>query len=408
MGSKRYLLSNGLGELIRAELPGSNRVVDPFCGAGSIVYFVAQNSDKQIIAGDLQKYAVVLANAVIGRNQKVSTEALEEKWLNIAERKVQKSALFSKAVKLETRHSKNVVSWVKNSRRLCKIKSTIGPVWAAYGGYYFSPKQALMLDYLINNLPKHSESRNLCLAAAIIAASRCAASPGHTAQPFQPTKTASKFIKVAWEMDVIKLCKNALKEIAPLHAKIKGKAIVSTAKRLVSNLEKGDLVLIDPPYSGVQYSRFYHVLETIARGRCGPVSGAGRYPSLSERPQSAFSNASQSLKALEELMLGLAKKETTVIFTFPKGECSNGLSGNTIIETAKKWFEIDKASRIHEHNVVIGKFSTLGGNNKLKLKNNRLKKSRVKSEELLLLLKPKSKSRSKKSRHGGQPLQKQI
>lgn len=391
MGSKRFMLSNGLGKLIREQLPNANRVADPFCGAGSVVYFVAQNSDRQIIAGDLQKYAVVLANAVIRRSQKADTEALEKKWLKIVEKKFQRSALFSKAIELDRRYSKKVASWVKNSRRLCRTRSTIGPVWAAYGGYYFSPKQALALDYLISNLPKSSESRNLCLAAVIIAASRCAASPGHTAQPFQPTKTASKFIKVAWEMDVVKSCKNALKEIAPLHAKVKGKAIVSNAKRLVSNLKKGDLVIVDPPYSGVQYSRFYHVLETIARGKCGHVSGTGRYPSLSERPQSAFSNASQSLKALEELMSELAKKKTTVIFTFPKGECSNGLSGNTIMEVAKKWFDIDGASRIHEHNIVTGKFSTLGGNNKLKLKNNRLKKSRIKSEELLLLLKPKPK-----------------
>ena len=322
----------------------------------------------------------------------MDAQVLEEKWVNATKKKIRKTTLFSKTVELDKRYSNNIESWVRKSRQLCKTKSTIGSVWTAYGGHYFSPKQALTFDHLINNLPEDSKARNLCLATIIIAATRCAASPGHTAQPFQPTKTASKFIKVAWERDVIESCKNALKEIAPLHAKVKGKAIVSNAKKLASTLKKGDLVIVDPPYSGVQYSRFYHVLETIARGKCGPVSGVGRYPSLSARPQSAFSNAGQSLNALEELMSELAKKKTTVIFTFPKGECSNGLSGNTIMEVAKTWFDVDKASRTHEHNIVVGKFSTLGGNNKLKLKNNRLKPSRVKSEELLLLLKPKSKA----------------
>lgn len=394
MGSKRFMLNNGLGKLIREQLPHANRAVDPFCGAGSVVYFVAQNSDKQIIAGDLQSYAVVLANAVIGRTKKIDTKTLEKTWLDTAKKKLEKSALFSHAVELDKQYSKRVEVWVRKSRELCKTRSTVGPVWVAYGGYYFSPKQALTFDYLINALPKTSESRNLCLAAIIIAAARCAASPGHTAQPFQPTKTAREFIKEAWERDVIKSCTNALKEIAPLHSKVKGKATVSGAKELISNLEKGDLVIVDPPYSGVQYSRFYHVLETIARGKCGPVSGVGRYPSLSERPQSAFSKAGESLEALEDLISELARKETTVIFAFPKGECSNGLSGDKIIEVAKKWFDIDKASRIHEHDVVVGKFSTLGGNNKLKLKGNRLKTSRVKSEELLLLLKPKAKATS--------------
>ena len=65
MGSKRFMLGNGLGELIKEQLPYANRVVDPFCGAGSVVYFAAQHSNKKIIAGDLQKYAVVLANAAM-------------------------------------------------------------------------------------------------------------------------------------------------------------------------------------------------------------------------------------------------------------------------------------------------------------------------------------------------------
>jgi hypothetical protein len=180
-----------------------------------------------------------------------------------------------------------------------------------------------------------------------------------------------------------------LKEIAPKYAKKKGKAYVSDAKKLISKLKKGDLVLVDPPYSGVQYSRFYHVLETIARGKCGKVSGIGRYPDISRRPQSKFSNVGQSLKALEDLLRALSKRKVTVIFTFPKGESSNGLSGNKIIEYGRKYFDLDKSSRTHHH-VIAGKFSTLGGNNKLN-KNKKLKQSRVNSEELVLLLKPKNK-----------------
>jgi hypothetical protein len=132
------------------------------------------------------------------------------------------------------------------------------------------------------------------------------------------------------------------------------------------------------------------VLETIARGKCGKVEGVGRYPVLSERPQSSFSNAGQSLEALDNLLKKLSEKEATVIFTFPKGDCSNGLSGKIITNTAKKYFSISKKSRTHHH-VVKGKFSTLGGNNKLKLKNDEVKTSRVTSEELILLLMPKLK-----------------
>lgn len=387
MGSKRFMLNNGLGSLLRAEVPKANRVVDPFCGAGSVIQYVAKISDKEIIAGDLQEYAVVMANAVIGRTDVIDEEYLKKVWIDKSKSSLSNSKNYNQAIQLDEKYSNDVKKWVKKSRELCVEFPRAGVVWRAYGGHYYSPKQALAIDYLRTNLPvKH---RDVCLSALIVAAARCAAAPGHTAQPFQPTETASKFIEVSWKMNIFKACESALKEVALLHAQKKGKAHVSDAKRLISKVKKGDLVIIDPPYSGVQYSRFYHVLETIARGTCGEVSGVGRYPILKERPQSKFSNAGQSIRALNELMSALAQKRATVIFTFPKGKCSNGLSGDQIIKTVEEWFEIASGSRIHAHDVIVGKFSTLGGNNK-RLKNNRLKTSRVKSEELLLLLKPRN------------------
>lgn len=390
MGSKRFMLSNGLGELLHEQLSHAKRFIDPFSGSGGVINYVAvkEGFKGEIIAGDLQKYAVVLANAVIARTQVVDVEKMKTIWLDVARKKVGASNLLDKAEVIEKKYPNEIKKRVKEARKLCETRSKVGPIWNAYGGHYYSPKQALVIDYLLASIPKQAKYKDICLAALIIAASRCANAPGHTAQPFQPTEGAGKFIVIAWRVDVFKSCETALKELAPLHAKVKGKAMVSDAKKLISRLKKGDLVFLDPPYSGVQYSRFYHVLETIARGHCGEVSGIGRYPTLSERPQSEFSNASQSLRALEDLLSGLAKKHVTVIFTFPKGQCSNGLSGEKVIEVAERYFLLDqKESRIHEH-VITGQFSTLGGNNKLN-KHNHEKRSRVKSEELVLLLRPR-------------------
>src|SRR5205807_482401 len=60
-------------------------------------------------------------------------------------------------------------------------------MWSAYGGYYLSPHQAAMFDALRSSLPKDPDERRLGLGALIVAAARCVASPGHTAQPFRPT-----------------------------------------------------------------------------------------------------------------------------------------------------------------------------------------------------------------------------
>jgi len=381
MGSKRYMLDNGLGRLIREQISHTARFVDPFVGAGSVVHFVAKNFGVPVLASDLQTYSTVLAGAIINRTKPLDSKKLCVSWVDKAHGYANKSGLFQKAARFEETMTKitirDIPPFVKSARKLCEQQSAIGPVWNAYGGHYYGPSQALAFDYLLKNVPKKEPQRLVCLAALITAASKCAAAPGHTAQPFQPTRTAGKYLIGSWRIDPFTTCKKALETICPQYAKVKGKVMVGDVFDVIGQVRGGDLVIVDPPYSGVQYSRFYHVLETIARGKCGPVEGRGRYPNIEERPQSVFSNVSQSKKAVEDLLSALSKVKAKVIFTFPKGKCSNGLSGSMIKNISKKYFNI-------EEEFVHGRFSTLGGNNQ---EDNR--KSRKNSQELLLLLKPR-------------------
>lgn len=378
MGSKRVMLQNGLGTMILEESKRAKRIVDLFCGAGAVAWYAAENTKLPVMAIDLQNYSVILAKSVLCREGFCDQDELEKSWLDVVKQKRKKSVLWEKAVSLSAFPDLRKIRFqAEKCRSLCRSESRVGPIWNAYGGYYFSPVQALTMDYLLKYLPGDEPERSACHAALITAACRCAASPGHTAQPFQPTLTARKFIVESWNKDLIEACKKALKEICEKKAIKVGNAYMADAIEEAKNLKSGDLVIVDPPYSGVQYSRFYHVLETLAIGSCGPVSGVGRYPAREERPQSGFSNSGQSKEALTNLLSNLSKAGTTVIFTFPEGECSNGLSGNIIHEEAARFFSIKKK-------IVKGKFSTLGGNNK---KNKR--RSRKDSSELILLMRPK-------------------
>jgi adenine-specific DNA methylase len=152
---------------------------------------------------------------------------------------------------------------------------------------------------------------------------------------------------------------------------------------LAKNLKPGDLAIVDPPYSDVQYSRFYHVLETIARGSCGDVQGRGRYPAVELRPQSRFSKRSESEQAMRDLLGSLSEAGASVIVTFPRDECSNGLSGEVIATMAQENFRV--CSKL-----VTGRFSTLGGDNTTR-------KARVNSEELILSLRPKRRGLSSRT-----------
>ena len=353
MGSKKYLLSNGLGKLIVEKSKKSNRFIDMFTGSASIAWFAASKIENKIIASDIQEYAVILAEAVISRSQEFEFDKLKVKWLD--------------------KSRKEFVGLTKNNS---KIKLVPNIIRSAYGGYYFSPQQALIFDILLKNLPKVDPVKSIAKASLITSASQCVASPGHTAQPFKPTNGGIKFIMEAWHRDPFLYAEKAAKNISSQFAKKKGNALLIDANELVTRVQENDLVFLDPPYSGVHYSRFYHVLETIARGKKVKVSGEGRYPPSEERPTSRYSMSSFSKSALNDLLRNLSIKKANVILTFPKSKTSNGLSGRIVKTIAQKYFTIKQEE-------IKNRFSTLGGNISIR-------PARKSVNELVLYLEPKS------------------
>ncbi len=373
MGSKRSMLTNGLGDVLRNEVRQCDRVVDLFAGSAAVSWFAAASLTKRVLATDLQMYAVILARSVVQRTRPLCASELNCDWLGKTKRSRSHRTMWQDACKLGE-GAINTATWVKRARELCSADDRAGVITRTYGGHYFSPVQAMTFDAMLSSLPDAPGKRDVCLAATIIAASQCAASPGHTAQPFQPTRSASRYLREAWKRDVLEYALRALQKLCPLHARVRGAARIGDAIAIASSLKASDLVFVDPPYSDVHYSRFYHVLETLARGRCGNASGRGRYPPTEERPSSAFSRKTASRKALRDLLQPLASVGCKVVFTFPQGKCSNGLSGKLIEETAQALFQV-------ERKLVAGKFSTLGGNNDHR-------DARHASNELILVMRP--------------------
>ena len=376
MGSKRVMLQNGLGDLLRAESSTAGRVVDLFCGAASVAWFAATELGKPVIAFDLQEYAAVLAGAVVRRTEPLNAKSIVDSWIAPAKKTRSQMKGWREAKELDEK-APNTATWRKRSQELCDsdVAAKTSLIWSRYGGHYFSPTQALSFDAMLRALPRDDQLRDVCLAAVIVAASQCAASPGHTAQPFKATRTAGRYLREAWKRAPFEYAEQAVKGLCPLHATVEGMAEVADANEAAKTLEAGDLVFVDPPYSAVHYSRFYHVLETIARGRCGSVEGVGRYPPSDERPNSAYSRKDKSRNAMDELLKALAGRRCRVVLTFPKEICSNGLSGDGLEEMAKHYFEVARKT-------VKTRFSTLGGNTA-----NRA--AREVSDELILGLRPR-------------------
>src|ERR1700731_3453760 len=201
MGSKRAMLANGLGTTLRGEAAGAKRFADLFAGSGSVAWYVAENFPCRVFANDLQLFSSVLCDAVIGRVKPLDSDLVWTDWASKARAKVLEALIYKQARCFDQR------SWGRARRPNVAAARDIclggeGLITRSYGGHYFSPMQALAFDVLRATIPIENKVRSVALAALISAASRCAAAPGHTAQPFQPTPGAAEFFFEGWRRDV--------------------------------------------------------------------------------------------------------------------------------------------------------------------------------------------------------------
>ena len=374
MGSKRQMLRNGLGDTLDRALDQAHRFVDLFTGSAAVAKHVAEKYEISVVAVDLQAFCVALAEATLLRERPVQTTIMTEEWVCRAKLRMMESPIYERALVMQqSLKADEIATKALLARELSKGSGN--DFCVAYGGWYYSPYQALLLSSLREELPKSQDDRVIALAGLISSASRSAASPGHTAQPFKAETRAGTFVIEAWTRDVVGDLQKACIELGDCFSKRKGLAVVGDAKIYARTLNEGDLVFVDPPYSAVHYSRFYHVLESIARGRVGIVSGSGRYPAIEERPSSQFSIKTKAKAALTGLLSQISDANARAVLTFPLDAASNGLSGNMIRDIATERFYIQQEK-------VSSRFSTLGGDAKSRT-------ARKDSVELILSLAPK-------------------
>lgn len=357
MGSKRAMLTNGLGEAIDRAVEAAGTVYDLFTGSAVVAHHIAERYQKRVVASDLQLYASVLAGSIIHRDGPVIRCCWIQHWIEAAQKRLIALGEWDRVEAHQCKLDRTRADWFAQSGIDIAAGAESYPLTQAYGGYYFSPWQSMWLDALREALPTGPNEKEVALAALIRAASRCAASPGHTAQPFKANATAGPFLIEAWQRPLPVVVRQEAEALSTRHANIPGEAVCGDAASVAQRVQEGDLVFLDPPYSGVHYSRFYHVLESVAQGEVGPVSGNGRYPPPVDRPFSDFSVITKSKKALDCLFKLLAEKGASAIITFPAGKASNGLSGEAVKDIAASHFSIKEEK-------VSSRFSTLGGDSK--------------------------------------------
>jgi len=367
MGHKGRILQE-ISDQVARFTRDANTLCDAFCGSAAVAWDLAEKFDKPILAGDLQSFATARAAAIVTRTEPIADFEFVDRWFARARILIAEATAGHRIPPSPPPELKGQVLAPRNAilrsrhyvattlTRILRRTEKPWPITLAYGGYYFSIDQALGLDALRSTLPKDRPLRAVALSALIGAASKCSASPGHTAQPLGIKRDSLPHVIDAWNRSIFDSVRNEIEDIAPRHARVQGGTEVGPWEQLLNRLAPGDVAFCDPPYSDVQYSRFYHVLETLSRGKLVEVSGSGRNPPFSERPASDFSRKSKAKDEVDKLISAAAEREIRLIITFPVSVQSNGLMAYTFVRKARQYF-----SKVDD-NQVTSVFSSLGGN----------------------------------------------
>ena len=201
-------------------------------------------------------------------------------------------------------------------------QSSTGVLSATYAGTYFGLRQALDLDALRAGIESLGEApsswtRAALLTALMHAASSAVFSPGkHFAQPHRVRdgKDLTFHAQRALQDRRVDVVASFLEAVYAINDSARPAAERHLAeRRLVGDVTAEDLsgrevsiVYADPPYTAQQYSRFYHLLETLVGGvppLLQHVRGEvtrGLYPN--DRYLSPFSSRRQAPQAFRSLI----------------------------------------------------------------------------------------------------------
>lgn len=173
-----------------------------------------------------------------------------------------------------------------------------------YGGKFFSEKDALLIGEIREDIEFNKHKLNekeyaILLASLLYSADRSSNTCGH-----YDAYIKNKNIRSSFRFELVEpIIKN---QEDPRNIQISR----IDSNKLVSNITC-DVVYIDPPYSSRQYSRFYHVLETITKWDKPKLFGEAIKPAPENMSEYCKSKA---LDAFKQLIYSLNAKYIVVSY----------------------------------------------------------------------------------------------
>jgi adenine-specific DNA-methyltransferase len=338
MGTKREL-AQSVATTIALAKPGM--LLDAFAGMGAVAEAVAPN--RRVWTNDVQHFAHLASTAVFTAEGSPPS-AFEfatmvevkfdecQKMLSLA---LEDSLFFEaralKATLYETYESN--LAEAKNRHLTFTATRTPASCFSSiYAFTYFSLHQCIeidsarsVLDELLYSGTINPETWNWGILGLGRAALKVANTPGHFAQYLRTHKRTFRRSQRQKKRSIWSEWLISLSEMKPCGSPIWRKDNISTRSDSLdllkhSSIDSGiSVVYCDPPYTDDQYSRFYHVLETLILYDYPSVTGAGLY--RPNRFQTPFSIKTKVLSAFTSLLDSVVRLNADLVLSYP----SNGL-----------------------------------------------------------------------------------
>jgi adenine-specific DNA-methyltransferase len=358
MGSKRSLALK-IANRIAREHPKAT-VLDVFSGMCAVGTEVAVR--HPLFTNDVHAFAHVVADALFV----ASDEALTSKEMSkfIAAFDSNKRALLQ-ALRAPLKRERSIIEKLGNPkgwrllkdftlRQQCRSAPTqlsgleslasyrLNPTQFPYslassyfGSSYFGISQAIEIDslrYAIDQRPDTHRSRYL--AALVQAVSHCATAPGHFAQFLVPRdRENTLYIGRIRQRSVLTRFLAALISFPNIDCfdRVKNRAYRSDATSLLKSNQddfprRNFVIYADPPYSKAQYSRYYHVLESLVLYDYPDCEGKGRY--RSDRFHTNFSRRAGVVSAMTDFVEAAAKLRAPLYISYPRDGLLSDGGGN--------------------------------------------------------------------------------
>jgi adenine-specific DNA-methyltransferase len=368
MGTKRAL-APAVADVIKSAQPGT--LLDCFSGMCSVGEAVGEarqiwNNDKQIFASKVAEALFLsrkpppspLTCADIHYEGFVAQRGILDRAFQnsvVCEEALLKASSFTA---LESGLSR-LRSALEADTSNCRLRSPHLFV-STYGNTYFGVRQSIDADAIIAAIrsarKKTRSSRDdarwatVALGRALLKISN---STGHFAQFLKPKPGNYKRFLALRRRLLWKEWLESLTMLSPVghlewrkRNRVFNEDSLSLIPRLVRQKADVSVVYADPPYTDDQYSRFYHLLETMCLYDYPSVSGLGLYRTA--RFQTPFSIKTRTVVALQRFIETCSKTGADLVLSYP----ANGLAvdaGADIRAMLKRHFRNVEVSCQMEH-----------------------------------------------------------